>query len=97
MDRKLTAKRLLKGVHRLDHRRFDSVAVKALVKARRGMELHSSNSVRKIMGILPYAVRKLIAHRDGGPWLTQSPDELCAGLYGDAYVCLAEIKRFQAE
>jgi hypothetical protein len=68
MDRKLTATRLLKGVHRLDHLRFERAAEKAVMKARRGMELHSSNSVGKIMGILPYAVRKLIAHRDGGPW-----------------------------
>jgi hypothetical protein len=97
MDRKLTGTRLLKGVQRLDHLRFESAEVKALVKARRDLDLHSINSVGKIMGISRDAVRKLIAHCDGGPWLSQAPKELRAGLYGDAYVCLAEIKRFQAE
>ncbi|MFN4153491.1 MAG: TniQ family protein [Paracoccaceae bacterium] len=97
MDDKLIGTRLLNGIQRLDHLRFELVAVRALVTARRGPDLNRLTSVAVILGIKIEAVKALIALPQGAPSLVQAPAELCSGLDGAAYVATAEIERFQAK
>ena len=97
LDGKLTATRLLSGTPRLDHLRFNKVAVRALVTERRSPDLRRLTSVAIILGIRLDAVKRLIAPQNGGPWLAKASAHLCAELDGGAYVSLAEIERFLAE
>lgn len=97
LDGKLPGTRLLYGTSRLDHLRFDHEVVKALVTARRAPDLHRLTSVAVMLGVHLKAVKALISHDDGGPWLVQAPADICSGLDGGAYVSSTEMARFQAD
>lgn len=97
LDGKLPGTRLLYGTPRLDHLRFDHEVVKSLVTARRAPDLHRLTSVAIVLGVHLKAVKALISHDDGGPWLVQAPADICSGLDGGAYVSSAEMARFQTD
>lgn len=96
LEGKLRRTRLLNGIPRLDNLRFHRPEVKALVKGRRGPNLHRLSTVTLILGVRLSAAKKLVAVGHGGPWLLQAPPEDCRSLQGGAYVSTTEIERFQA-
>jgi hypothetical protein len=93
----LCGTRLLKGIRRLDHLRFDRAAILSLAKDRRGPDLNRITVVAAILGIAPKSVKKMLENRMGGPWLSTASASATTGLQGKAYVSTAEIERFLAE
>ena len=93
----LAGTRLLHGIRRLDHLRFDIEMTKALAKDRRGSDLNRITVVATILGIEPDSVKKLLDNRMGGPRLSAASVSATSGLQGAAYVSTAEIERFLVE
>lgn len=95
LEGELRRTRLLNGIPRLHNLRFNRDEVKALAKERRGPDLHRLSTVALILGVRLSAVKKLVAARNGGPWLMLAPPEICRSLQGAAYISATEIKRFR--
>lgn len=93
----LAGTRLLHGIRRIDHLRFDIGMIKALAKDRRGSDLNRITVVATMLGIEPDSVKKLLDSRLGGPRLSAASASATAGLQGAAYVTTAEIERFLVE
>ena len=93
----LAGTRLLHGIRRLDHLRFDIEMIKALAKDRRGPDLNRITVVATILGIEPDSVKKLLDNSIGGPRLLAASASATSGLRGAAYVSTAEIERFLVE
>lgn len=96
LDGQLIGTRLLDGVQRLDHLRFNLERVRDLVRRHHGTELHRLSVVALMLGISLDAVKKLVAAKNGGPWLKLASKKDTALLSGGAYVAKSEIERFQA-
>jgi hypothetical protein len=93
----LRGTRLLNGVPRLDHLRFDRQAILSLAKDRRGSDLNRVTLVATILGISPKSVKKLLKAKRSGPRLSPAAASSIADLQGTAYVSTAEIERFLSE
>ena len=96
LDGKLAGTRLLNGVPRLDHLRFDLAQVRRLTGAGTGEELHRLTSVSLTLGIPLDAVKKLVSSQGEGPRLAPAPANLCVGRRGACYVSHDEIERFRS-
>jgi hypothetical protein len=93
----LRGTRLLNGVQRLDHLRFDRHAILSLAKDRRGPDLNRVTLFARTLGISPKSVKKLLQAKRGGPRLSLAPASAIADLNGTVYVATAEIERFLGE
>lgn len=97
LERQLRGTRLLHGVQRLDHLRFDRNAILALVKERRGTDLNRVTLVARILGMSVKSVKKLMKAKGNGPRLLPAPAAAIVGQRGNAYVSTTEIERFLTE
>jgi len=97
LERQLRGTRLLHGVQRLDHLRFDRNAIVALVKDRRGTDLNRVTLVARILGISVKSVKKLMKGKGNGPRLLPAPASAIVDQRGNAYVSTTEIERFLTE
>ncbi|KMK67566.1 hypothetical protein IMCC21224_112437 [Puniceibacterium sp. IMCC21224] len=96
LDGQLTGTRLLNGVQRIDHMRFDLMMIRDLVDRRRGPAPLRLTAVALTLGISLDAVKKLVTAKHDGPWLKLASKKETVFLSGGAYVSRPEIARFQA-
>ena len=87
--------KIIKGINRIDHLRFNTSEVKAVLEALDPDHTISASEAAPILGVVPSTPRRLVSPKHGGPWMHEVDQAEYRQRKGKLRFSRIELQRFQ--